>query len=126
MHTRWKFFAPNPGVKRWLELELYFKGQGEPVVQTWPEKSADWWNFQNHRRQMYHAVMIASREEILEGYFKPFACRHFKDLERFYVTLRFTEVPSIEKSQTLRDSDREGLESQQRISVKEYLCADPL
>lgn len=97
INSPWRFFAPNPGRHRYIEVELT-KPDGDTETFFWPPRERDDILTENYNRRTNHSIMTTSTVERLHKYFAPWICRRFPDAESFSMRPVVIDIPSIEKA----------------------------
>jgi len=123
MNTTWRFFSPNPLVRR-VSYEVFSrnsKGALEGHSENYPQR-VDQENFrETHNRKFAHGLILITRLDILKNTFAPYICRKHPGAESVAFYAEGRELPTIESAQFFRE-DRANLGDIQKNYLLDVSC----
>ena len=123
--TPWKFFAPNPGLNRVLEIELFNEGSditGQGEVIYWPPKDRSPFFHGNYMRRFYHSILTSMSVERSEKYFKPYLCRAYPQLEAFSLKVKYVSIPDVRRAKLEDPHHIEDILKESDVPVLQLEC----
>lgn len=119
INTPWRFFAPNPGRQRYVEVE--FSGPGQDSTMTWPPKDRDGLLTENYNRRTYHSILTTATYERIEKYFVPWVCQDHPAIDGFTMRVVTVAIPTIERANFARSNFSE-MSEEQNFTSQFYDC----
>jgi hypothetical protein len=126
VQSSWRFFAPNPAIRRYLDIEVIpFDNEEESYFVQWPPEDREKYWSNAYSRRLYHSIKTSASEELVETYFKPWFCREHPKAHRFVVNVINHQVPHIEQAQ-LEESENSFVEMEDEWSAStvEFECEE--
>jgi hypothetical protein len=125
INTTWRFFSPNPLVRR-IEYQVFSRAKNGELVgkkYLYPNLVAQEKSRETHNRKFAHGLIMYINPMLLKKTFGPYLCRLHPEAETIAVNAKGREFSSLEKS-IFEGEKREEIGRAVEVSLSEFECAD--